>query len=410
MTAQEIHVIALTHKQLPLTVVGQFTLPEDVRASILLQLKSKFEFSELMYLATCNRVELVFASEKVIDTSILKEVLYELSQIHFDETLLNSIEFYSGNAAAKHLLRVVASLESMMVGEREIITQFRKAFEFCQLNGLTGDRIRLLARQCIETAKQIHTSTQMNGKPVSVASFAWKKIKEFGNVADQKVLLIGAGQMMKAIAKYMHEEPCKEVTMYNRTVAHAEAIMKPVHGTWNDLKELPKCKFSFDVLVICTSSHETIVSKDIFVSPGKQEQKRLVIDLSVPSNVDKTITEIPGVCFIGMHEIGEEVSANIKHWENAIKGCEPMIDEALIAYNHLLKQRMIEKMMSEVPTTIKEIRSLAMSEVFANEMSELDPKSQAILNSIVDYLEKKYISVPMKMAREVLLTATHNKV
>jgi glutamyl-tRNA reductase len=409
MTAQEIHVIALTHKQLPLSTIGQFTLPEDLRSSILHHLKAKFEFSELMYLATCNRVELVFASDKGIDSVMLGDVLQALNQSQVDDSILNSIEFYSGDSAARHLLRVVASLESMMVGEREIITQFRKAFEFCQREDLTGDRIRLLAKQCIETAKQIHSNTQMNGKPVSVASFAWKKIKEFGPLADQNILLVGAGQMMRAIAKYMRDEPCNKVTMYNRTANHAEELMRPLNGAWNNLDALANHNDSVDVLVTCTSSHEILVGKKLFASWSASGNRKLVIDLSVPSNIDPAIADIHGVSFMGMHEIGEEVSKNIEHWENAIKGCEPLIDEALNAYNHLLKQRKIERMMSEVPGAIKEIRSLAMSEVFAQEISELDPRSKAVLNTIVDYFEKKYISLPMKMAREVLLTADHTK-
>jgi glutamyl-tRNA reductase len=316
---------------------------------------------------------------------------------------------YEGKSAAKHLLRVVASLESMMVGEREIITQFRKAFEFCQQEGLTGDRIRLLSRQCIETAKQIHTRTQMNGKPVSVASFAWKKIKEFGSVAEQRMLLVGAGQMMRAIAKYMREEPCKEASMYNRTASNAQELMKPVQGKWGSLIDLEKHVSQIDILVICTSSHDVLVTEEMFSKWTQDGSRKLVIDLSVPSNIDPEIGELPNVTFMGMSEIGEEVATNIKHWESAIVGCEPMIDEALEAYCHLLKQRTIEKMMSNVPTTIKEIRALAMTEVFAQEVSELDPKSKAVLDNIIDYFEKKYISVPMKMAREVLLTAAHTK-
>lgn len=409
MTAQEIHVIALTHKQFPLTTIGQFTLSEDQRTEVLKDVKSIFGFSELMYLSTCNRVEIVFVTEKGFDQVLISNLLSVLCGCEVDESWLNSIEWYEGEEAARHLLRVVASLESMMVGEREIITQFRKAFEYCQQQGLTGDRIRLLSRQCIETAKLIHTRTQMNGKPVSVASFAWKKIKEFGHVANQRVLLVGAGQMMRAIAKYMREEPCKEVVMYNRTASNAAELMKPLQGKWGSLEDLNLHESLIDVVVICTSSHDVLITKEMFSKWTSDGGKKLVIDLSVPSNTEASIADLPNVNFIGMSEIGEEVAANIKLWEGAIVGCEPLIDQALESYNHLLKQRTIERMMSNVPSAIKEIRTTAMTEVFANEVNELDPKSKAVLDSIIDYFEKKYISVPMKMAREVLLTASHNK-
>jgi len=408
MKVQEIQVVALTHKKLPIEEIGLFTIAPEARIESLSRIKQLFDLKELMYLATCNRVEIIFVPNAEWSEGLTENILAEISgQEVITSKVLEGADKFVGHNAVLHLFRVVASLESMMVGEREIITQFRSAFEFCMQAGLTGDQIRLLAKKCVETAKQIHTRTQMNGKPVSVASFTWKKVKEFAGASSKNLVLVGSGQMMNAISKYLKEDSWKNVTMYNRTSEKAQKVMEPMKGNWGDLNDLTQHSSGCDILVTCTSSSDILVTKEFFKSIAFDGSKKLVIDLSVPSNIEKTVGEIPGVTFISMQDIGVEVSENQRCWENAVLGCEPLIDEAIQSYEQMLRQRRIEKMMSHVPSIIKEIRTTAINEVFAEEMKGLDEKSKALLDEIMDYMEKKYISVPMKMAREVLLTASN---
>ena len=216
----ELRVIAITHKNFPLDIIGKFHLAPEKRSNVLGALKNTFGFDEIMYLSTCNRVEIVFTLPHYvcpgITASIMREIQPELSESDIQEIALKA-ERYNGTEAAEHLLRVASSIDSIVIGEREIITQLRKAYEECSDAGLTGDDIRLVISQCIKTAKEVFTNTDLARKPVSVVSLAWQQFREFGLHVDSRVLLVGAGQIISNFAKFLQENGYSRVTVANRS-------------------------------------------------------------------------------------------------------------------------------------------------------------------------------------------------
>jgi glutamyl-tRNA reductase len=131
-----------------------------------------------------------------------------------------AVENYSGIHAVEHLLQVASSIDSMIVGEREIITQLRKSYEECAAQQLTGDQLRMVINQCVKTAKEVFTYTDLSKKPVSVVSLAWKKFVEAGIKTTDRVLLIGAGQIIRNFSKFLFENEYHNVVIANRTKAN----------------------------------------------------------------------------------------------------------------------------------------------------------------------------------------------
>ena len=158
--------------------LGFLHLDDENQAKKLPVMQKKIGFSELMFLSTCNRVEFILATNKNVGPETLREIFLELKP-ELDNETLNALSenasVISGEAALHHLFSVASSLDSLVVGEREIITQVRKAFEFCRRLGLTGDRIRLAIQQTIVTAKEIYTQTNISINPVSVVSLSYRK-------------------------------------------------------------------------------------------------------------------------------------------------------------------------------------------------------------------------------------------
>ena len=156
----ELRVVALTHKHFTLDTIGKFHVDDNRREQVLKQLIHHIGIGELMYLSTCNRVEIVFTLPHYVCPGVTANML-KLIQPNLDEADIKSIaaqaERFNGVEAAEHLLNVAASLDSAIIGEREIITQLRKAYEECDALGLTGDDLRLMIRQCIQTAKEVFT-------------------------------------------------------------------------------------------------------------------------------------------------------------------------------------------------------------------------------------------------------------
>jgi glutamyl-tRNA reductase len=403
----ELRVIAITHKNFPLETIGKFHLAPEKRIEKLEALKSTFNFNDVMYLSTCNRVELIFTLSHYVcpgvTASILRELQPDLQEGEIKEIAANA-ERFNGQEAAEHLLRVASSIDSIVIGEREIITQLRKAYEECADAGLTGDDIRLMITQCIKTAKEVFTNTDLARKPVSVVSLAWQQFRESGLHQNSRVLLIGAGQIIGNFAKFLLENGYTNITVANRSAAGAQKIATLFNGTFITLDELQHYTGGFDALVTCTAADHAIIGEQLYTSllQGEKELK-LLIDLAIPADISHEVTEKHHVRYIDMNFIREQASHNLQFREQALADCKPIIENGMAEFAKNWQARQIERAMQSIPETIKEIRNTALGSVFAKDLENLDEESRELLEKIMNYMEKKYISIPMKMAKDVLL-------
>lgn len=403
----ELRVIAITHKHFSLEEIGKFHIAPEHRNDALERLKNTLELSEIMFLSTCNRVEIIFSQPHYVcpgQTTLILQNLYDHLPLEFLKEIAHKADRFNGSESAEHLLRVASGLESLVIGEREIITQLRKSFEECAAVGLTGDNIRIAIAQCIKTAKEIFTHTDLSKKPVSVVSLAWKQFLESGIKKTDRVLLIGAGQIIRNFSKFLSEYEYEKVTIANRSVENALAIADIVKGKAIALTDLKNYTEGFDALVTCTASEDAVVDLTLYNQLLQGEtNKKLIIDLAIPQDIAEEVITQHNVQYCDMKVIQTIASENIQYREQAIQDCEPIIAAGIKECERAFSERRIEQAMRSIPDTIKEIKSTALGSVFAKDLEKLDDSSKEILEKILGYIEKKYISVPMKMAREVLL-------
>lgn len=384
-----------------------FHIADDRRQETLTRLVNEIGIHELMYLSTCNRVEIIFTLPHYVCPGVTANML-KLLLPDAEESELKSIaaraERFNGMEAAEHLLNVASSLDSAIIGEREIITQLRKAYEECDAFGITGDDLRLMIRQCIQTAKEVFTSTDLAKKPVSVVSLAWEQFRTCNLPADSRILLIGAGQVIRNFSKFLYENDYRNLTFVNRTLSNAQALCNSFGGNALPLEELPLFTEGFDALITCTGSDSHVVDAPLYNSllHGESSQK-IIIDLAVPADIHPDIVSTFNVDYLDMNQIRLRAQENIQYREQAIADCLPIIQAGLRECEKVYKERRIEKAMTSIPETIKEIRSTALGSVFAKDLETLDDHSRDVLEKIMNYMEKKYISIPMRMAKEVLL-------
>lgn len=362
---------------------------------------------EVMYLSTCNRVEFIFTLPHYVCPGVTAQLL-KATGINLSDEEIRAIaaraERHNGVEAAEHLLNVASSLDSAVIGEREIITQLRKAYEESVAMQLSGDDLRLIIRQCIQTAKEIFTLTDLAKKPVSVVSIAWEQFRNQQLPTDARVLLIGAGQIIRNFSKFLFENGYRNLTFINRTYSNAQTLADTFGGKAISLEELPSFTEGFDALISCTGAPDTIVSSTLYQSLIQNETStKTIIDLALPADVEVSVATLPAVNYFGMEQIKIWANENIQFREKAIAECMPIIQSGLREFEKIHKERQIEKAMISIPETIKEIRNTALGSVFAKDLETLDDHSREVLEKIVNYMEKKYISIPMKMAKDVLL-------
>ena len=399
--------IAVTHKHFDISDIGKFHIDEKEWNSRLSALKNSHEIKELMFLSTCNRVEFLLNTKQSIDNEFLKKfissVYPEIKTEDADRTIL-SAQVFEGEEALKHLFQVASSLDSLVVGEREIITQVRNAYELCKKLELTGDLLRIVIQKTIECAKKVYTHTNISRNPVSVVSLAYRKLRELNVKLDAKILIVGSGVTNSTMAKYLKKHGFTDFVVFNRTLSNAEKLAKDISGKAFSLSELKNYKNGFDVIVTCTGSSDAIITKEIYAAlVGNDKAKKVVIDLAVPNDLDEEILNNYEVNLIAVNNLQEIAKKNLLEREKELSACLQIIDENISEFRKEFKERKVELAMSDVPKKVKEIRDTAVNEVFAKEIEKLDAGSKETLDKVIAYLEKKYISVPMKMAKEIMM-------
>lgn len=410
---KSLKVIAFTHKTVDLQEIGKLHIDESKQAERLEMLKAAAGANELMYLSTCNRVEFLVVTSHTIDKNYLSNFFSAFNPSWNAPELewaIANASVTEGEEALRHLFQVASSLDSLVVGEREIITQVRSSYESCNNLGLTGDLIRLVIKKTIEIAKQVYTDTQIARKPVSVVSLAYRRLRELDVKLDARFLIIGSGVTNSTMAKYLKKHGFKNFTVFNRTLANAQALAAELNGKAFPLTELPAYSKGFDVIVTCTGSEEHIITKDIYRSlVANDHSKKIVIDLAVPSDLDPEILHSYDVNLIAVNNLRSVAEDNLRERQNELDACMEIVETGIEDFHQLVRTRKVELAMSEVPRKVKEIRETAVNAVFAKEIEQLDGTSKELLDKILSYVEKKYISVPMKMAREILVEDPENK-
>ena len=400
-------IIAVTHKQFDISDIGKFHIEESEWGDRLNSLKSFLGLDELMFLSTCTGFEFLISPRQQIDRRFIERFLLALYPSLPAAALAKAVEsslVFEGDSALNHLFRVAASLDSLVVGEREIITQVRNAYEFCRKLHLTGDMIRLAIQKSVEYAKKVYTMTNISRHPVSVVSLAYRRLKELNVNLDARFLFIGAGITNATMAKYLRKHGFVNFTVFNRTLANAEKLAADLNGTAHEISSLIRFNKGFDVIVTCTGSSGVIITKEIYAAlVGEDTSRKIVIDLAVPNDLDPEITTNYDVNLIAVNNLQETARKNLQAREKELVACENILAGGIEEFRKEFKERQVELAMSNVPKKVKEIRQTAVNEVFARDLEKLDEPSKEVLDKIIAYLEKKYISVPMKMAKEILI-------
>jgi glutamyl-tRNA reductase len=400
-------VISFNHQHLPLEKLALLHLSEDVQSTFLGALKINFGFEELMLLSTCNRVEFFVCTDNEINAGSVKKLLSFINS-HLNEATLEMLsskaEIYEGQEAVGHVFEVASSLRSLVVGEREIITQVRKAYEFCNLLGLTGDFIRMVIKHTIETAKDVFTNTEIAKNPVSIVSLAYRQLRDLGIKNEARIVMVGSGETNTTMANYLQKHKYANFTIFNRTIGNAEKLAIKLDAKFYDLKELDSYSNGFDVLITCTGSTEAIINAKNYAGLlAGDKSKKVIIDLALPADVDKDVLISNSIHYIDINSLKAQATKNLQMRHNEISKCIAIISAKLNEFQTLYNERRVELAFGEIPKQVKAIKDLALNEVFLKEINSLDDKGKEVLDKVLSYVEKKYNAVAMKTAKDVLL-------
>ena len=401
---ETLYIHAFTHHNLDVNQIGLLHIDAADQEKRLGAAKSHFACKEMMFLSTCNRVEFTIVSDQNITTEELLFVLYPEVSTENQKVLCEKSEVFTHSAAVRHALSVATSIDSMIVGEREIITQVRSAFETSRSQGLTGDFIRLLTRKVIETAKKVYTETNIAKKPVSVVSLAYHKLKSLNISLDARILIVGAGLTNTTMCKFLKKHGYSNFVVFNRSVQNGNKLASDIRGEAFPLTELNHYRGGFDVLLTCTGANKHLIDVSIYkgLLNGDKERKT-IIDIAIPSDIDPLVIDSFETNYVSIDYLQKVSDDNLKVRGAEVSQVQKILEQALIAFTQLTKERNVEIAMKEVPKQVKEIRRAAVSEVFKSDIENMDAETREVFDKVLGYVEKKYISGPMKLAKEIIL-------
>ena len=315
---RKIYMAGMSHKVAEIAIREKFYIPMDVKTEAL----QKSPFDELLILATCNRTEIYVASDRDLDTAELVRYVCGLAHQSYDDF---AKFFYTkaGEDVVHHVMNVCAGLDSVAMGEDQILHQIDRAYETAHQLKATGNSLNKLFQSTIHTTKRIKTETNLSKLSCNIPFLAMKQVqKTFDDLENRTVYIVGLGEMGSLMLKYVQENTTK-IFASSKTFANAEKfgdVLTPVR-----FEDRYSVVGKSDVLILCSASQEPIITKDEFVaacfggsasSPtlcnaeAMVPSKRLIVDLANPRNAESSIGDLPGVQYVCVDDLEQIVSEN----------------------------------------------------------------------------------------------------
>lgn len=396
-------VVSFHHKALLVSQIGLLHIAPERLSTALDLIRRSTGAAEIAVLSTCNRVEYHLVGYRNVNLPGLLSTLYEGMDenqcLHFSQ----KAEVLTGESAVLHVLQLTASLHSAVVGEREILGQFREAYAAAAKWGYAGDYLRILERKAVETAKRILTETPITDRPVSVVNLAAVELYKYLPDVQARILVVGTGKTNTALCNKLRKLGYTRFTLFNRTPENGRELSLLLQTPVHPLKNLHEFTGGFDVLITCTASKEVIISSEMYASLLQGEEGcKILVDLAVPGDIQAEISEKFYVRSIDIARLKAISEANMQVRKEALSQCHEIIEMELQDFKQKVRLRRIEIALNKVPDEVRSIRRRATDEVFAGDLQKLDSYSRDLMERMLDYMEKKYISKPMLIAREAI--------
>lgn len=404
-------VITITHKSANINHIGRyipsFSSNSQELSATLHKIKDDLGITELLYLATCNRLMFFVVQESMeMNRNYLLRFFVHLHPnipAHCLNDMADLVHVYRGTEAINHIFEVAASLDSLVVGEREILRQLKDAYDFCSEQKLTGDNIRLALKTAIPLAKEIYTNTRIGENSVSVVSLAMQQLMALQPDKNARIIMIGAGQTNNLVSKFLLAHGFHNFTVFNRTLGNAEHLAGKLKGSAYALADLAHYGNGFDIIVSCTGATEPIITETVYRHLlGAETDPKIIVDLAVPNDVAGVVKTQYPVHYIEVEQLRELAESNLNLRKEEVVKAKVLVAQKLEEFKLLMRHRRVERGMAVIPGQIREIKEKALNTVFQKEIAQLDDKSKELLQKVLGYLEQKYIGIPIKVAKNVL--------
>ena len=287
---------------------------------------------EAALLSTCNRTELYCLT----DDSAPDLVAWMAERRHLSRDKIEPVLYqHQGEEALEHMMRVAGGLDSLVLGEPQILGQMREAYARAHEAGLLNGELSRLFQEVFSVAKRIRTETGIGANPVSVAYAAVSFARHiFADLKKSRALLIGAGEMIELVARHLSEQQVREITIANRTQARASELAASVGGRGISLEELPVALENADILISCTAAPLPILGKGMVERALKQRRHRpmFMVDIAVPRDIEPEVGNLDDVYLYTVDHLQEAIQENVRARQDAAREASELIRDAIVRH------------------------------------------------------------------------------
>lgn len=396
--------VRITHKKAPIHVLEKFTFKDIDKAYRVFLTRG--DIRECVIVQTCNRVELFLALEKVDvekifeiwrDITELKELSFELAEVDHDKGAIN------------HLLRLTSGLESLVVGEDQILGQVKRAFEYSRQNCYVDSFIPLIFEHAIKVGSRIRTNTGLNKGSTSIGSMAVNLAEGyFDDFQNKKVLLIGTGEGATLVAKSLKKRQVS-FNVASRTFDRAKSFSSTVGGTPIKFEDALSNFDKTDIIFVSTTAPYYLITYDRIFNCMKKNDAMMIFDLSNPRTVDDKIATISGIKLVNIDQIAEIVDRNLKRRYEEIRLAEKMIQSGMQSMDLLFRKIRAEPFVVSIFKIVDEVRNRELSKATRKLGIKKGMKEFEIMEQLSYAIVEGILSTPMNNFRKEIGSTEKNE-
>jgi glutamyl-tRNA reductase len=407
MTAPlQLAMVGCSHRHTSLSVRERLTFTPEQATDALAAWRVTHPDHEAVLISTCNRVELYAAATDPgapVDPPALTHFLTEFHNVPFDEAR-QELTALQGSDVVRHLFRVAASLDSMVLGEAQILSQVKQAYDLANQIGSAGPVTHGCFQAAIRAARRVANETDLHRHRVSIPSVAVGEVasRVFERFDDKRVLVIGAGKMAQETLRYLADAGACKITVLNRDFARAQALATAWNGKAAPWEELHKRLVKADLVVSTTGADRHIISHVEFqqyVARGRQQRPLFVLDLAMPRDFDPAIGDELGVYLYGIDDLSEACAQNRQARATSLPGAERIIDEEVGAFMADTHYRASGPVIARFRAGLENVQAAELTRLYAK-LPDLDDRSRKEIEQFADRLVAKMLHPPLESLRD----------
>jgi len=398
----QIFVVGLNHRSASLSVRERYAIGEEEREGFLRRGSQLPHVEELVALSTCNRVELYGASKH--PQLAARQLMEFLAEFHGArrEDLESYIYVYQGSEAVSHGMRVASSLDSLILGEAQILGQVKEAYRYALEVGSTGRLLNKFFHKLFSVAKRVRTETAIGAYPVSVSYAAVVLAKQiFGDLKNKKALILGAGEMSALALKHLQAAGIQKFYIANRTAERAEEMAQKFGGEVIPFSNFEKWLGDVNVVITSTNAPHYLIDAPLVqrAFKGRRRSPVFFIDIAVPRDVSPEVNQLSNVFLYDVDDLGAVVEANKDERVREADRALDILEKEVSDFAKVLKSFEVVPTLSSLTQKIEKICERELERAFQN-LPQLDADGREVIQNMAAAIVKKVLHDPMVTLKE----------